>query len=313
MRRAIFDGVAETLSREAEKRAWRRFSADLENFRPGSFPLISADTFRSLANQVIDEGHVARFHPRGAVDVVYLDMRFFQSKQRLVALSDIPGLPESMTGSRDRARAIIITNADIPPSRHQLRELATHFDQVYCANISYEEPGVNPIPVGIENLYRAKNGFPWRFLSNSDDNDLSVRSESIFACFSVTTNRRVRARLREAVRRSRHYFCEERLTPLQFQSRIERAMFVLSPPGNGNDCHRTWESIYLGAVPVIMKNTLPETFTRSLPILEVESYESFLGLSDSELEAEFQLVTQKSREMAYMPYWVSQIYQTQRR
>jgi hypothetical protein len=27
--------------------------------------------------------------------------------------------------------------------------------------------------------------------------------------------------------------------------------FCVSPPGNGIDCHRTWEALYLGVIPVV--------------------------------------------------------------
>lgn len=47
--------------------------------------------------------------------------------------------------------------------------------------------------------------------------------------------------------------------------------FVISPPGNGIDCHRTWESLYLGCIPIVIKNYIYEAF-RDLPIIQVNDY-----------------------------------------
>jgi hypothetical protein len=30
--------------------------------------------------------------------------------------------------------------------------------------------------------------------------------------------------------------------------------FCVSPPGNGIDCHRTWEALYLGVIPVVVSS-----------------------------------------------------------
>ena len=33
-----------------------------------------------------------------------------------------------------------------------------------------------------------------------------------------------------------------------------RAQFVLSPRGNGVDCHRTWDVLAVGAIPVVLRH-----------------------------------------------------------
>ena len=42
--------------------------------------------------------------------------------------------------------------------------------------------------------------------------------------------------------------------------------FVVSPPGNGLDCHRTWEVLVLGSVPVLMSSKLDVIFS-DLPVI----------------------------------------------
>ena len=52
---------------------------------------------------------------------------------------------------------------------------------------------------------------------------------------------------------------------------------MMSPPGNGVDCHRTWEAIALGAVPVVLRSALASTLVDAAPIVAVTSWEEEIG------------------------------------
>lgn len=47
--------------------------------------------------------------------------------------------------------------------------------------------------------------------------------------------------------------------------------FVLSPHGNGLDCHRTWEAMLLGCIPIVKSSPLDDLFT-NLPVLIVKEW-----------------------------------------
>lgn len=47
--------------------------------------------------------------------------------------------------------------------------------------------------------------------------------------------------------------------------------FVVSPFGNGYDCHRTWEALCCGAIPIIRGRFLTDLFD-DLPVLRVKSW-----------------------------------------
>ena len=47
--------------------------------------------------------------------------------------------------------------------------------------------------------------------------------------------------------------------------------FVASPAGNGLDCHRTWEAIYLGVVPIVENNAMNKSFKKlGLPMILID-------------------------------------------
>lgn len=53
---------------------------------------------------------------------------------------------------------------------------------------------------------------------------------------------------------------------------IARSKFVFSPPGSGLDCYRTWEALYLGSIPIILRTTINSIYDQ-LPVLIVDRYE----------------------------------------
>ena len=54
-------------------------------------------------------------------------------------------------------------------------------------------------------------------------------------------------------------------------SRQVKCMFVLSPEGAGMDCHRTWEALMLGCVPIVRRNALAPLFA-NLPVWIVDQW-----------------------------------------
>ena len=48
--------------------------------------------------------------------------------------------------------------------------------------------------------------------------------------------------------------------------------FVISPEGNGIDCHRHYEAIMAGCIPIMEKNILVENKYKNLPILYTTDY-----------------------------------------
>ena len=54
-------------------------------------------------------------------------------------------------------------------------------------------------------------------------------------------------------------------------ARNRQYFFWLSPRGNGLDCHRTWEALYLDVIPIVWNSTITSLY-RDLPILIVNSH-----------------------------------------
>lgn len=81
--------------------------------------------------------------------------------------------------------------------------------------------------------------------------------------------------------------------------------FVLSPHGAGLDCHRTWEALLLGCIPIVKAARLNDLF-KDLPVITVNDYSqinaNFLKNSLAQLSS-----NSINTEKLMMRYWKAKI------
>jgi hypothetical protein len=80
--------------------------------------------------------------------------------------------------------------------------------------------------------------------------------------------------------------------------------FVLSPYGNGFDCHRTWEALCLGAIPIVKAPQFNRLF-EDLPVLNVNSW---TDITEELLDKTIKDFKERRFNMdkLKLSYWVSQ-------
>ena len=67
---------------------------------------------------------------------------------------------------------------------------------------------------------------------------------------------------------------KERLSRDETFKNYRQSTFILSPPGNGYDCHRHFEALVLGAIPIIIRTPLlSNDIYHGLPIIEIDKIE----------------------------------------
>jgi hypothetical protein len=59
------------------------------------------------------------------------------------------------------------------------------------------------------------------------------------------------------------------MTHLEYLRLLSGFHFVTSPAGNGLDCLRTWEALYVGAIPVVLASGPMDAQYEGLPVLLV--------------------------------------------
>ena len=302
-RHIFYESSVKLIQVEADRRMVKR----LRRERPSSFPFVSADTFRALADTVIEGTTVLRRHQTNRGRIIFMDMSGFRGGENSFAES--PSLRNlhnelQLEGSKP---TVVMHNGDKLPSEQLLLQIKDLSDHLFASNLLDEDSRTTALPVGLENVYRNENGLLEEFVAFRDSSQLEDRLYPVFSAFNVATNKGVREPLRDELRVSRFGWLPKRMSRSEYRDRIRHTMFVLSPPGNGVDCHRTWEAIYLGAVPVVLEGSLAPSLISNLPILAVKSFSELLRRSDSELRETYLSLVSRSWERALMPYWIRRI------
>jgi hypothetical protein len=65
-------------------------------------------------------------------------------------------------------------------------------------------------------------------------------------------------------------------TRVEFLISCREKSFVICPPGNGQDTHRLWETLYMGGIPIIKENRYLDPLVFQLPVLVVKSWSQVL-------------------------------------
>jgi hypothetical protein len=81
--------------------------------------------------------------------------------------------------------------------------------------------------------------------------------------------------------------------------------FVLSPFGHGLDCHRTWEALCLGCIPIVIKSGLDPLY-EGLPVLILNSYKEITTELLEKTIIEFK-DKKWDMEKLKLEYWVNKI------
>jgi hypothetical protein len=81
-----------------------------------------------------------------------------------------------------------------------------------------------------------------------------------------------------------------------------RYAFVISPHGNGLDCHRTWEALVLGCIPIVRTSPL-DSLLEGLPVLIVNEWSDITTELLRRIVEEFQY-KQFQLEKLTLQYWV---------
>ena len=86
---------------------------------------------------------------------------------------------------------------------------------------------------------------------------------------------------------------------------MSKYAFVLSPLGNGLDCHRTWEALVLGAIPIVKSGPLDPLYS-DLPVLIVQEWSD---VTPELLQATIENFKQRDFNYAKLDlnYWAAKI------
>jgi hypothetical protein len=266
----------------------------LSGTRSSSSPYISGDSFRALADHALDDA--SHIDPKTVADGDVLFVGTHElDRFRLEILPRI------------HTRFLLIThNSDVNIDEQRAAfaddERVVHW---FAQNVAFRHTKITPIPIGLENRRLHCNGIVHDF--DCLRQSYCEKKPRILYGFSVGTNIEERRPALAALSRST---CTDELewtNSRAYRAKLNEYGFVASPPGNGIDCHRTWEALYLGVIPIVRQSPL---FSSSVyPILPVNDWDDLVSYNESDLREKYLRISKNicTCKQLWMPYWVETI------
>lgn len=161
-----------------------------------------------------------------------------------------------------KEKFIIIThNGDLCSGKNEVLLNHPLFVRWYGQNMNNLSNKTVGIPIGLENkIWKRVNFTQLQSFSKQPKTKLMYLN---FSCHKNPGRKKIM-----------QYFLNngftknESLPWNQYIEDLSHYKFALSPFGNGPDCHRTWECLYLNVIPIVVHNNPMKHFT-DLPILFV--------------------------------------------
>ena len=120
------------------------------------------------------------------------------------------------------------------------------------------------IPIGLENKIWKRTCFD--IIKKKSSNQ---KKKLLYLNFSLNTNPKRKKIMTDLLNKG--FKKKKNLQWHEYISELSNYKFAISPEGNGIDCHRTWECLYLGVIPIV-KKSIPMSFFCELPILVIDDF-----------------------------------------
>jgi len=141
----------------------------------------------------------------------------------------------------------------------------------YCQNRETSHPKLLSIPIGLANSQWPHGN---QDLISSIRGEQNLKEILVYKNFDIGTNYTERHICNNITNNNDIYMSSN--TSIENYWRIlSKSVFVISPPGNGIDCHRIWEALYLRTIPIVKYHESFSQF-KHLPILFIKNWEEVI-------------------------------------
>ena len=220
--------------------------------------------------------------------------------------------------SNPRPCVLITGNSDISVTDEMVATAPACIVRWFAQNADTTNPKVEGVPLGIENseeCIMAGHGVGWPHAVPKVEALLNYKdrepTKEVYANFSLDTHSS-RAAIHDSCKdldyvttnvSKNHFEINVRSYTAYVNDILDHKM-VVCPRGNGIDCHRVWEVLYLNRVPIIKRENAMRYF-KQLPIIILDDWSELQSLET--LHQKYDAVKDNSRELLDVNYWMEKI------
>jgi len=223
--------------------------------------------------------------------------------------------------NKEKFRVFITHNSDYHINESRYNK-SPEYKKWFCQNKDFDKQNLIGIPIGLENTTPVINEKSLNGLFSSNPNNalqkalfidsLSkkyvVKEKFAYLNFSINTNIKERKPVYDKFSNKIWATNKNGLSWQEYYWDIATHKFAISPPGNGVDCHRVWECLYLRTIPIVIDSIHMREF-KELPIIIVKSWDE---VTYSFLEEKYEEFQNKNFDLSKMKisYWRKIINET---
>jgi hypothetical protein len=157
----------------------------------------------------------------------------------------------------------------------------------YAQNCILNHPKLSRIPIGLDYHTMSEKNSEWgdKIDCNLQEDMLNnIKNESkpfwereikCYANFHFTINTKYgndRIDAMKYINKELVFYENKKVNRKETWENQSKYAFVISPHGNGLDCHRTWEALCLGSIPIVKNSGISEDLFYKLPVLIVDNW-----------------------------------------
>ncbi len=173
----------------------------------------------------------------------------------------------------------------------------------FAQNVNFQHPDLIPIPIGIENHFGPSKGslIDVEFIESSFPLMANERINKIYCNFKNTHSNR--ENVRNLLREHEYSFIQDSdLSSADYHLQMSKFLFVASPRGNGIDCHRTWEALLVGSIPIVERHFMYDAYP-TLPIVQIDNWREVLEPKFLENKTNKILAKELDYSPLFMRHW----------
>jgi len=239
---------------------WHKPLDNWLNIKDLTYDYIGNTSFRDIAKWLYCNRYGITFESEkiNENDIVFLNLDLFNN------------FVNCLNNNKPKNKFILITfNSDLAFTEYHYNILKEFVVKIYSQNNTfYNSSIVKTIPIGFRS---------WPFdtineLKKVGKNKDTEKSILLYMNFVINTNYNKRTECLNTFINENWVTKNSRLSINLFYLDIKKSKYVLSPEGDGIDCHRIYECIYFDTIP-ILKTSLMDKFYETLPVIIVNSWE----------------------------------------
>jgi hypothetical protein len=184
-------------------------------------------------------------------------------------------------------RNLVVGHSDIATSKSDIRKLKLLGPRkIFGTNLWNYKNYAESIPLGLTNYCTDS---PLHLIYGNNDHLRKASLEqpinmnfdaSIYVNFSVNTNINIRRDVLGVLKRCGNTkygdFDPTEHGRIDYLKSMRRNNFTICPEGNGVDTHRLWETIYMGGIPILLRNNYLPKVLDQLPVIQLNNWKSIL-------------------------------------